>query len=233
LYGRGMTVTKVLPDLEVDRTDITSKIKNRYFDFIVYGSIWRCDDYIQKILQHYPKNQVIAVDGEDETNIHKNFDLGILYFKRELTFEHSRLFPISFAFPTSKVNFNKNKTKDFSFITPLNRNTYIYDNEKNYYADYNQARFGVTLKKAGWDCMRHYEMLGNGCIPYFLNIEKCPVHTMTHFPKSLCEEINSNAEHLKNDDLYNKFIDKFESHFLAYNTTEALAKYFINKIKTL
>jgi hypothetical protein len=80
-----MTVTRVLPDLEVDRTDITSKIKNRYFDFIVYGSIWRCDDYIQKILQYYPKNQVIAVDGEDETNIHKNFDLGILYFKRKIS----------------------------------------------------------------------------------------------------------------------------------------------------
>ena len=116
LYGKGMTVTRVLPDLEVDRTDITSKIKNRYFDFIVYGSIWRCDDYIQKILQYYPKNQVIAVDGEDETNIHKNFDLGILYFKRELTFEHNRLFPISFAFPTSKVNFNKNKTKETRIV---------------------------------------------------------------------------------------------------------------------
>ena len=233
LYGKGMTVTRVLPDLEVDRTDITSKIKNRYFDFIVYGSIWRCDDHLQKILQYYPKNQVIAVDGEDETNIHKNFDLGILYFKRELTFEHNRLFPISFAFPTSKVNFNKNKTKDFSFITPLNRNTYIYNNEKDYYADYNQARFGVTLKKAGWDCMRHYEILANGCIPYFLDVEKCPVNTMTHFPKSLCNETNSNSQHLKNDDLYNKFIDKFESHFLTNNTTEALAKYFINKIKTL
>ena len=232
LYGRGMTVTKVLPDLEVDRTDITSKIKNRYFDFIVYGSIWRCDDYIQKILQYYPKNQVIAVDGEDETNIHKNFDLGILYFKRELTFQHERLFPISFAFPTSKVNFNKNKTKDFSFITPLNRNTYIYNNEKDYYTDYNQACFGTTLKKAGWDCMRHYEILGNGCIPYFLNIEKCPALTMTHFPKTLCEQVNANTDRLKNEDLYNKFIDKFKSHFLTHNTTEALAKYFINKIKT-
>ena len=39
LYGMGMTVTRVLPDLEVDRTDITSKIKNKYFDYIVYGSI--------------------------------------------------------------------------------------------------------------------------------------------------------------------------------------------------
>ena len=53
LYGKGMSVSRVLPDLEVDRTDITSKIKNKYFDYIVYGSIWRCSDYINKILQTF------------------------------------------------------------------------------------------------------------------------------------------------------------------------------------
>jgi hypothetical protein len=233
LYGRGMTVTRVLPDLDVDRTDITSKIKNKYFDFIVYGSIWRCNDYIQKILEYYPTNKIIAIDGEDETNIHSSFDTGIMYFKRELIFNHERIFPISFAFPTSKVCFNKNKTKDYSFITPLDKTTYIYNNEKDYYADYNQARFGVTLKKAGWDCMRHYEILANGCIPYFLDIEKCPALTMTHIPKSLCKEIITNASRLKNEDIYDKFIDKFENHFLAHNTTNALAKYFIDKLKSL
>jgi hypothetical protein len=29
-------------------------------------------------------------------------------------------------------------------------------------------------KKGGWDCLRHYEIIGNGCMPYFENIEKCP-----------------------------------------------------------
>jgi hypothetical protein len=92
--------------------------------------------------------------------------------------------------------FNKNKTKDFSFITPLNRNTYIYNSEKDYYADYSQARFGVTLKKAGWDCMRHYEILANGCIPFFIDIEKCPINTMKLCPKDLFIEANA---------LYTKF----------------------------
>ena len=73
LYGMGMSVTRVLPDIEVDRTDITSKIKHRYFDYIVYGSIWRCNDQINKILEYYPKTQIIAVDGEDETNINNVF----------------------------------------------------------------------------------------------------------------------------------------------------------------
>jgi len=41
MYGRGFSLTRVLPDLPVDRTDILNKIRNRYFDFIIYGSIWR------------------------------------------------------------------------------------------------------------------------------------------------------------------------------------------------
>ena len=231
LYGMGMSVSHVLPDLEVDRTDITNKIKNRYFDYIVYGSIWRCNDYLDKILQYYPKNQVIAVDGEDETNIHKCFDLGILYFKRELQFKHERLFPISFAMPTNKGFFNKDKSKPFSFITPLNRQTYIYNNETDYYKDYQEAKFGVTLKKAGWDCMRHYEILSNGCIPYFIDIEKCPESTLTHFPKDLCKEVNLSFNNLTTDQIYDKFINQFEEHFKQNNTTKALANYFINSIK--
>jgi len=94
LYGMGMTVTRVLPDTEIDRTDIGSKIKHRYFDLVVYGSIWRSSGDIDKVLEYYPKNKVVAVDGEDETNINRVFELGIPYFKRELIYTHSRLFPI-------------------------------------------------------------------------------------------------------------------------------------------
>ena len=130
LYGMGMSVTRVLQDVEVDRTDITSKIKNKYYDYIVYGSIWRCSDYIQKILEYYPKNKIIAVDGEDETNIHKVFELGIPYFKRELIHNHERLFPISFAIPTCKVNLINNKTRDVAICDPRDKSTYIYKNDK-------------------------------------------------------------------------------------------------------
>lgn len=233
LYGMGMSVSRVLPDIKVDRTDITSKIKNKYFDYIVYGSIWRCSDYIDKILEYYPKNKVIAVDGEDETNIHKIFDLGVPYFKRELIHNHERLFPISFAIPTSKVNFNKDKLKDFSYITPLNRKTYIYNNEEDYYKDYNEARLGVTVKKAGWDCMRHYEILANGCLPYFIDIEKCPNQTMVHFPKELCIDLITQMTTKSTPAVYENLVDKFEQHLLNNNTTKALANYFTKTVTTL
>ncbi len=231
LYGGGMTVTRVLPDIEVDRTDITSKIKNKHFDYIVYGSIWRCNDHINNILEYYPKNKVIAVDGEDETNINKAFNLGIPYFKRELTFKHKRLFPISFAIPTNKLNFNTNKIKDFSFITPLNRETYIYNNEKDYYNDYNEARFGVTMKKAGWDCMRHYEILANGCLPYFININKCPSTTMTTFPKDLCKQVIDKIKTHNCEFAYQELVNNFQQHVTNNNTTNFLGRSFINTIK--
>jgi len=234
LYGMGMTVTRVLPDLEVDRTDITSKIKNKYYDLIVYGSVWRCHDYIDNILQYYPPNKVIAIDGEDETNIHFTYNKGIVYFKRELIYNQRNMFPINFAIPTSKVNFNVNKTKDAAYITPLDKSTYIYKNEKDYYNDYNQARFGVTVKKAGWDCLRHYEILGNGCIPVFFNIDSCPDLTMKYFPKEECKAILKDiANKEKPADIYNKHIESFRAALYQNCTTTAIAKRLLDTLNTL
>jgi hypothetical protein len=233
LYGMGMSVTRVLPDLEVDRTDIESKIKNQYFDYIVYGSIWRCHSDINKVLEYYPKNKVIVVDGEDETNINQVFDLGIPYFKRELIHTHNRLFPISFAIPTSKVNFNKIKTRDIAICDPRDRSTYIYKNETDYYNGYGEARFAHTMKKAGWDCMRHYEILANGCIPIFGDIESCPLQTMTNFPKTLCSYINQQIGNPSLVEVYDEVVDKFEHHTSTNLTTKALSEYFINTINSL
>jgi hypothetical protein len=231
-YGKGMTVTKVLPDLNVDRTDLHEKIKNKYFDLIVYGSIYRYCDYFNFILEYYSKDRIVIVDGEDITNIHSVFDYGIPYFKRELIYVHERLHPISFAMPTSKGYFNKQKIKDYSYITPQDLQTYIYEDEKNYYQDYQEAKFGITTKKCGWDSLRHYEILGNGCIPYFLNIEQCPSTTLTMFPKHLCQQVNKaiNNKEISLDQLYNNFINLFEDHYLNNNTTKALANNFIDKI---
>lgn len=230
LYGMGMSVTRILSDIEIDRTDITSKIKNKYFDYIVYGSIWRCKDYIEKILEYYPKDKVIAVDGEDETNIHKVFDLGILYFKRELVYKHERLLPISFAIPTDKVNFVKDKTREIAICDPRDRSTYIYKNEPDYYKGYQEACVGITIKKAGWDCMRHYEILANGCLPYFIGIDKCPELTMASFPKQLCKDLLVESKQNNAFVLYEKLASKFEEHFLQNNTTKALATNFVNTI---
>lgn len=233
LYGMGMSVTRVLPDLEVDRTDITSKIKNRYFDYIVYGSIWRCNDKLNNILEYYPANKVIAVDGEDEQWLHEVHHK-IPYFKREMIASQKNVYPISFAIPTSKVNFVTEKTTDVAYIKPYDKSTYIYDNEQDYYKGYQEARIAITIKKAGWDCMRHYEILANGCIPLFGNIEKCPLYTLTRFPKETCIHINSLLKQGHSiPEIYESHWQYFKEHLMKYNTTQALASYFINTISKL
>jgi hypothetical protein len=41
----------------------------------------------------------------------------------------------------------------------------------------------LTMCKGGWDTMRHNEILANGCVPYFLDIEHLPRSTMAVFPR--------------------------------------------------
>jgi len=77
------------------------------------------------------------------------------------------------------------KTMMFSPILPGNYSTYTYDTEDAYYEQYSKAFFGITMKKSGWDCMRHYEIIMSGSIPYFLNLDKIPAKTMTSFPREL------------------------------------------------
>lgn len=52
--------------------------------------------------------------------------------------------------------------------------TYAFANEDEYYADLRAARFGITTKRAGWDCLRHYEIAANGTVPAFRDLEAKP-----------------------------------------------------------
>lgn len=109
-------------------------------------------------------------------------------------------YPITFSIPEEKIIVNYlTKTKILSNLIPGDIKTYIYNTEEDYYNEYKKSYFAITKKKSGWDCMRHYEILANGCIPYFINIENCPKNTMALCPKDLFLEANN---------LYNKFINK-------------------------
>ena len=50
-HGRGFTLSGTLDDIEIDRSDIDNKIKNKYFDLIVYGAIYRCVDKLDLVLE--------------------------------------------------------------------------------------------------------------------------------------------------------------------------------------
>lgn len=58
--------------------------------------------------------------------------------------------------------------------------SYAFTDEHDYYADLRAARFGVTVKRAGWDCLRHYEQAANGCVPCFRRLDRKPPRCAPH-----------------------------------------------------
>lgn len=65
--------------------------------------------------------------------------------------------------------------------------SYAFDDEAAYYADLQSSTFGITTKRAGWDCMRHYEIAANGTIPCFRQLSAKP---STCAPHGLVDGVN-------------------------------------------
>jgi hypothetical protein len=150
-----------------------------------------------------------------------------------------RPFPISFGIAEDKiVKTIPEKTRDFAFIIPGKTSTYIYTNEEDYYNDYQRSFYAITCKKGGWDCMRHYEILANGCIPYFLDIDKCPENTMHLFPKALVKEAmslpgvsNGSINHaLFDKSRYYAILSKLIAYTKKHLTTKSIAQYLLDTI---
>ena len=67
---------------------------------------------------------------------------------------------IGLSIPEEKIiDYIPEKTKMLSNMIPGNLSTYIYDNEIDYYNEYRSSYFAITMKKHGWDCLRHYEIM--------------------------------------------------------------------------
>ena len=199
LRGGGYTLYGLLePEEDVNRERIRERIRAHEFELVVYGSIQRGTRYLGDVLAAYSPHEVAFVDGEDHQVVLEAL-LGFgVYFKRELPGYGSNwgqmqewVKPINFAIPAEKITDTPQvKTSGMAYIDPRDRGTYIYTTEEDYYADYRRSRFGVTIKKAGWDCLRHYEILANQCIPYFIDLMMCPPGTLTQLPKETLLEVN-------------------------------------------
>lgn len=242
--GNGFTIFGTLPDdSSIDRTDIREKIIYKYFDYII---LQRCDynfDLEELVFRIYPKNKIILLDGHDTDQLFSHRVGKGIYFKRELIHPVQNVYPISFAFPKEKIYlYPSDKTKSISSIIPgeTTLGTYRYATEESYYKEYSQSRFAITMKKSGWDCMRHYEIIANRCLPIFQSIEFCPSETMKSLGKDYFIMINKTLEEkgiefFLNDgnEIYYEMNEKVFNHFVNNCTTEKLVEYLISTIGTV
>jgi hypothetical protein len=234
-YPPFFSIYGLLPRIDVDRTDIVSKIKNHYFDAVVYGSIQRYQEFLSEVCAAYPSNKIALIDGEDDNVICSARGRG-WYFKRELTQPDTDLLPIQFAIPKEKILWEpQSKAHLMAPCDPRDRSTYIYyGSEASYYEQYATSYFGRTMKKGGWDACRHYEIMAAGCVPYFEGLENCPSRTLGYLPKLnllVAKEIHDHWTGSPKDlEDWEKVLIQVHASLYAHLTTEVLAKRVLERL---
>lgn len=148
-------------------------------------------------------------------------------------------YPIQFSLSETKiVQEVPDKDWDFAYIVPGEFSTYIYSEEADYYRDYRRSYFAITCIKGGWDCLRHYEILASGCIPYFVDLEMCPPETMAFLPKDLILEAMhmpgvsyKEIDHSRFDKAkYYEILNKLLDHTRKYLTSKNMAAYLLRTV---
>lgn len=146
----------------------------------------------------------------------------ILQLAREC-FLREGYYPISFSWPKKFDETHNPKSKAISTTVPYV--PYSFEDSDKYYGEYSISSLAITQKKGGWDCFRHLEIIGSGCVPLFIDIEKIPKYTMIHYPKDLFRVVRKDYKRrslLPSHDLTTNLI-KYANRNL---TTQAMCRYF-------
>lgn len=209
--------------------EIRNKILNKFYDKVIFSSVWRDQMFLEDVLKAYKKKDIIFIDGDDHELILESIISKGIYFKREMVSERTDIKPIAMAVPDEVLmpHIPFNKSQLFGCVYPGKPETYIFKKEDTYFYDYYKAYYGVTFKKGGWDCLRHYEILANRCIPYFIGLENCPKNTLFNWPKKLIIATNEYAKSCIVPLEYDMLLEELYSYVRQNMTTSVLARYVI------
>lgn len=178
------------------------------------------------------------------------------YFKREYgkismlaAARHIQVEPIAISYPAEKiVDAIPTKTQDFqSHVVDLevgerlgrrlaHGRVHIFESESEYIADLRASRFGVTIKRAGWDAQRHLEIAAAGAVPCYRRLEDKPA---TCAPHGLVDGENC-LSYRTADDLLRRVgavtddqryqLAQGAVHWARANSTESRARQFLERV---
>lgn len=151
---------------------------------------------------------------------------------------------ISFAIPEEKISNLPEKSKQFpdhivdnEIANMLGKTTrYAFTNESDYYHDLQMSRFGITVKRAGWDCMRHYEIAANGAVICFKNLDDKPASCAPHdLNRNNCITYTNSGDLMRTleqltDDQY-EFLQHNSMRWIRSKTTKLLAHEVLDKFR--
>ncbi len=250
LYGRGFTLWRLLEDISVDRSDIHQRIAMGGFDRIIFGSVRRQKKLFLSLLTRgrlwgKSSGRFIFLDGQDGVRPLTSASFFGPYFKRE--FSHrtsSTIAPISFSIPAQKIlttpptktqQFGRHVQCEEAYKLPQIRqhcaSGYLFDQETDYYQDLARSHYGITMKKGGWDCMRHYEIAANHCVPAFYQLndkhQRCAPHGLRDMENVVvfdsADELAQKIKHIEDNNAYPE-LQRNVVQWVNEHSCEALAQ---------
>lgn len=134
----------------------------------------------------------------------------------------SSIYPLGYSFPEEFFQPEIPEKKHvWAEVIPGFKETYRFSEESEYYKMYQDSRFAFTWKKGGWDCLRHYEIIANGCFPIFRDIEECPEETLQHLDKKLLIKGKKELIPWRENSEYKEKYNYYMSALLAHSTNSA------------
>lgn len=250
LHGKGFTLcTDAIEDTSYDRNTINLSD----FDIIIMGSGHIYNENVQ--IKH---SNIWYTDGNDLygnakrlINYNGETIIGCQFlekcFKRELVEDFPSVYPTGFGIPKCKIQpLNLNiKNKLFQSTAPseacfYENSNYKFNNEFDYYKDMQESWFGLTCKKGGWDCLRHYEIIANSSVILFKNYNKKPSKCEPNCPtisysneKELYSIMNSLVINNKPTKEYIKLLNEQRDWLLTNGTCEARAENICKILKVI
>lgn len=158
------------------------------------------------------------------------------------------ILPISFGIPACKISYVTPAQKTQRFTTHIvdadiasalhqnkHSDSYAFTNEQDYYADIRKSMYGITTKRSGWDCLRHYELAANGAVLCFKQLKEKPVMSAPHGlneSNSICYTNFSDLEEKLNAIAENEYKQLLQNSYrwIEQYTTAAVAQRLIASI---
>ena len=262
LHGRGFSLlTEPILDLSEEERKLDK------FDAILYGDGHMYGEKNNKELNKLANNNVWVLDGHDlhgnaprKINIKEGDEeinvIGAQFkksFKRELVEKVDDVYPTGFGIPTHRIMTFNSEKKDQLFQKTAPDNALFNDvkdigggfkhhkftDEEKYYNDLNRSWFGLTCKKGGWDCLRHYEIIAARSVLLFKDYNKkhptCSPLCIPCLWYSTKEELDEITNRLvvnnKPTDEYMFYLEKQLEWLINIGTTEARAREIIKIIE--
>ena len=221
----------------------------KYKNLAKNGNYWVIDGH--DLYGEAPRKIKIKEHGREVEVIGVQFQRS---FKRELVETGIKnVFPTGFGIPKHRIiNIDLSKKDQiyqktapddatFSRVTDIGGGFahHKFTDEDKYYNDLHRSWFGLTCKKGGWDCLRHYEIIAAGSVLLFRDYNLKPaVCSPQSIPclsyssrEELTEIINRLVVNNKPTDEYMFYLNRQREWLYNIGTTEARANHILTVIK--